>query len=60
MEGSESNDYTVEGWPGTFREHSIEVRGTTLESIVGLGAIFEEHGFTKLEDMPELVVEIEE
>eukprot|EP00972_Heterocapsa_arctica_P080441 11854380-Heterocapsa_arctica.AAC.1 len=24
MEGSETNEYTVEGWPGTFREHSIE------------------------------------
>eukprot|EP00972_Heterocapsa_arctica_P058422 8618897-Heterocapsa_arctica.AAC.1 len=31
-----------------------------LESSLGLGAIFAEHGFIELEDMPELVVEIEE
>eukprot|EP00972_Heterocapsa_arctica_P009681 1425995-Heterocapsa_arctica.AAC.1 len=31
-----------------------------MESILDLGAISEEHGFTELEDMPELVVEIEE
>eukprot|EP00972_Heterocapsa_arctica_P036913 5434569-Heterocapsa_arctica.AAC.1 len=54
MEGAESNEYTVEDWPGIFREHSIEVHPTILESILGLGAIFEEHGFTELEDMPEL------
>eukprot|EP00972_Heterocapsa_arctica_P006151 905170-Heterocapsa_arctica.AAC.1 len=54
MEGSESNEYTIEGRPGISREHSIEVHGTILESILGLGAIFEEHGFTEPEDMPEL------
>eukprot|EP00972_Heterocapsa_arctica_P006911 1011180-Heterocapsa_arctica.AAC.1 len=59
-EGIEGNDYTIEDRPGTFRGHSIEVEGAILESILGLGAIFEEHGFTELEDMPELVVDIEE
>eukprot|EP00972_Heterocapsa_arctica_P078815 11622984-Heterocapsa_arctica.AAC.1 len=60
MEGKDANFYTIEGWPGTFREHPKEVPGTILESILGLGAIYEEHGFTELEDLPELVVEIEE
>eukprot|EP00972_Heterocapsa_arctica_P024877 3668867-Heterocapsa_arctica.AAC.1 len=43
MEGVEGNDYTIEDRPGTFRERPIEVEGTILESILGLGAIFEEH-----------------
>eukprot|EP00972_Heterocapsa_arctica_P111895 16428726-Heterocapsa_arctica.AAC.1 len=53
-EGSESNEYTIEGRPGIIREHSIEVRATVLESIMGLGALYEEHVFTELEDMLEL------
>eukprot|EP00972_Heterocapsa_arctica_P056076 8271052-Heterocapsa_arctica.AAC.1 len=28
MEGKEDNIYKVEGWPGTLREHPIEVHGT--------------------------------
>eukprot|EP00972_Heterocapsa_arctica_P027611 4059687-Heterocapsa_arctica.AAC.1 len=60
MEGKEDNLYTVEGWPGTFREQPIEVHGTILESILGLGAIFEEYGFPELKYLPEMVVEIEE
>eukprot|EP00972_Heterocapsa_arctica_P095839 14139923-Heterocapsa_arctica.AAC.1 len=60
MDGEEDNIFTIEGFTGTFREHPTEVAGTILESILGLGAIFEEHGFTELEDLPELVVEIEE
>eukprot|EP00972_Heterocapsa_arctica_P004862 720361-Heterocapsa_arctica.AAC.1 len=43
LEGKEDNIYTVEDWPGTFREHPIEVHGIILESILGLGAIFEQH-----------------
>eukprot|EP00972_Heterocapsa_arctica_P094771 13976007-Heterocapsa_arctica.AAC.1 len=54
MEGAEGNEYTIEDRPGTFREHSKEVQGTILESILGLSAIFDEHGFTELEDVPEL------
>eukprot|EP00972_Heterocapsa_arctica_P040622 5987382-Heterocapsa_arctica.AAC.1 len=50
----------MEGAPGTFREHPVEVAGTMLESILGLGAIFEEHEFQELEDLPEMVVELEE
>eukprot|EP00972_Heterocapsa_arctica_P105805 15587347-Heterocapsa_arctica.AAC.1 len=60
MEGKEGNVYTVEGWPSTFREHPIEVHGTILKSILGLGAIYEEHGFTELEDLPHMVIDIEE
>eukprot|EP00972_Heterocapsa_arctica_P040278 5934997-Heterocapsa_arctica.AAC.1 len=43
MEGIEANNYTIEDRPGTFREHPIEVEGSILESILDLGAIFEEH-----------------
>eukprot|EP00972_Heterocapsa_arctica_P107330 15810011-Heterocapsa_arctica.AAC.1 len=59
MDGTEGNKYTTAG-RGTSTEHSIDVPATILESILGLGAIFGEHGFAELEDMPELVVEIEE
>eukprot|EP00972_Heterocapsa_arctica_P028360 4170282-Heterocapsa_arctica.AAC.1 len=60
MDGKEDNIFTIEGFTGTFREHPIEVSGTILESISGLGAIFEQYGFTELEDLPEMVVYIEE
>eukprot|EP00972_Heterocapsa_arctica_P043924 6486244-Heterocapsa_arctica.AAC.1 len=60
MDRVEAKTYTIEGAPGTFREHPIEVAGTILESILELGAIFEEHGFEELEDLPEMVVELEE
>eukprot|EP00972_Heterocapsa_arctica_P020088 2965615-Heterocapsa_arctica.AAC.1 len=60
MDRVEANIYTMEGAPGTFREHPVEVAGTILESILGLGAIFEEHKFKELEDLPEMVVELEE
>eukprot|EP00972_Heterocapsa_arctica_P050276 7392913-Heterocapsa_arctica.AAC.1 len=43
MEGTEGNDYTIEDRPGTYRKHPIEVQGTILEIILGLGAIYEEH-----------------
>eukprot|EP00972_Heterocapsa_arctica_P028395 4174080-Heterocapsa_arctica.AAC.1 len=54
MDRVEANIYTMEGAPGTFREHPLEVDGTILESILGLGANFEEHGFEELEDLPEM------
>eukprot|EP00972_Heterocapsa_arctica_P081070 11945896-Heterocapsa_arctica.AAC.1 len=50
----------MEGFTGTFREHPIEVTGTILEHILGLGAIFGGHGFAELEELPEMVVEKEE
>eukprot|EP00972_Heterocapsa_arctica_P102465 15099366-Heterocapsa_arctica.AAC.1 len=59
MDGKEDNIFTIEGFTGTFREHPAEMSGTILESI-GLGAIYEQCGFTELEDLPEMVVEIEE
>eukprot|EP00972_Heterocapsa_arctica_P005833 861278-Heterocapsa_arctica.AAC.1 len=49
----------MEGAPGTFREHPIEVAGAILESILGLGAIYEEHEFEELEDLPEMVAMLE-
>eukprot|EP00972_Heterocapsa_arctica_P070627 10433942-Heterocapsa_arctica.AAC.1 len=58
MDRVEGNGYTIAG-QGTYSEHPIDVEATILESILGLGAIFAEHGFTELEDMPNLVVEIE-
>eukprot|EP00972_Heterocapsa_arctica_P087944 12968099-Heterocapsa_arctica.AAC.1 len=51
MDGTEGNEYTIAG-RGAFSEHSIDVHATILESILGLGAIFAEHGFAELEDMP--------
>eukprot|EP00972_Heterocapsa_arctica_P040260 5932796-Heterocapsa_arctica.AAC.1 len=59
MERVEANIYTMEGAPGTFREHPVEVAGTILESILGPGAIYEEHGFEELEDLPEMVAMLE-
>eukprot|EP00972_Heterocapsa_arctica_P028797 4236146-Heterocapsa_arctica.AAC.1 len=41
MDRVEANAYTMEGVEGTFREHQVEVAGTILESILGLGAIYE-------------------
>eukprot|EP00972_Heterocapsa_arctica_P098517 14539469-Heterocapsa_arctica.AAC.1 len=60
MEGNEDNIFTIEGFTGTSRKHPVEVAGTILESMLGLGAIYEQYGFTKLEDLPEVVMEIEE
>eukprot|EP00972_Heterocapsa_arctica_P049729 7316904-Heterocapsa_arctica.AAC.1 len=60
MDGKEDNIFTIDGFACTFKEHPIEVARTMLESILGLGAIFEDYGFTELEDLPEMVVEIEE
>eukprot|EP00972_Heterocapsa_arctica_P100663 14842389-Heterocapsa_arctica.AAC.1 len=60
MERVQANIYTLEGAPGTFREHPVEVTGTILESILGLGAIFERHGFKELKDLPEMVAMLEE
>eukprot|EP00972_Heterocapsa_arctica_P014689 2163351-Heterocapsa_arctica.AAC.1 len=60
MEGNEDNTCTIEGFTGTFREHPGEVAGTILESMLGLGAIYEQYGFTELEDLPETIVVIEE
>eukprot|EP00972_Heterocapsa_arctica_P075871 11192070-Heterocapsa_arctica.AAC.1 len=50
----------MEGAPGTFSEHPVELAGTILESIPGLGAIYQKHGFKELEDLPEMVAILEE
>eukprot|EP00972_Heterocapsa_arctica_P079186 11673615-Heterocapsa_arctica.AAC.1 len=39
------NGYTIAGVQGTFREHTIDIEGTIVESNLGLGAIFAEHGY---------------
>eukprot|EP00972_Heterocapsa_arctica_P060806 8969973-Heterocapsa_arctica.AAC.1 len=43
MSGKEDNIYTIENVEGTVREHTIEVAGTIMESILGLGALHEQH-----------------
>eukprot|EP00972_Heterocapsa_arctica_P046320 6833740-Heterocapsa_arctica.AAC.1 len=45
----------MEGVAGTFREHPVELAGTILESILGLGTIYEQHGFEELTELPEMV-----
>eukprot|EP00972_Heterocapsa_arctica_P062868 9274341-Heterocapsa_arctica.AAC.1 len=59
MERVEANIYTMEGVAGTFREHPVEVAGTILEIILGLGAIYEQHGFEELTEIPEMVAMLE-
>eukprot|EP00972_Heterocapsa_arctica_P006628 969970-Heterocapsa_arctica.AAC.1 len=59
MEPVEENIYTMEGTEGTFREHPVEVAGTILENILGLGALFEHYGYEELTEMPEIVTMLE-
>eukprot|EP00972_Heterocapsa_arctica_P015238 2244676-Heterocapsa_arctica.AAC.1 len=49
----------MEGVAGTFREHPVDVAGTILESILGLGTIYEHHGFEELTELPEMVTMLE-
>eukprot|EP00972_Heterocapsa_arctica_P016841 2486287-Heterocapsa_arctica.AAC.1 len=49
----------MEGVAGTFREHPVEVAGTILESILGLGAIYKQHGFEELTELPEMLTMLE-
>eukprot|EP00972_Heterocapsa_arctica_P036328 5346293-Heterocapsa_arctica.AAC.1 len=49
----------MEGVAGTFREHPVEVACTILESILGLGTIYEQHGFGELKELPEMVAMLE-
>ena len=51
----EGTTYTREGQAGTFREHPIEVAGTIVESILGLGLVYEERQYEELEDIPAIV-----
>eukprot|EP00972_Heterocapsa_arctica_P111850 16428457-Heterocapsa_arctica.AAC.2 len=55
----EENVYTIEGVEGTFREHPVEVAGTILEGILGLGAIYEHHGYEELTELPDIVTMLE-
>ena len=55
----EANYYTWPNTRGRFKEHRIEVAGTTLEAILGLGAIYEHKGYAEFVDMPEIVAMIE-
>jgi hypothetical protein len=54
-----TNYYSMENIKGRFREHRIEVAGTTLESILGLGAIYEQTACENLQDMPDIVALLE-
>eukprot|EP00972_Heterocapsa_arctica_P035702 5252082-Heterocapsa_arctica.AAC.1 len=40
MRAITGNSYTIAGVQGTFREHTIDIEGTIVESVLGLGAIF--------------------
>ena len=55
MEKLEATTYTREGQAGTLREHPIEVAGTIVESILGLGLVYEDCQYEELEDMPAIV-----
>jgi hypothetical protein len=55
MEKLEATTYTKEGQLGTFREHPTEVAGTIVESIFGLGLVYEEFQYEELEDIPAIV-----
>eukprot|EP00972_Heterocapsa_arctica_P095101 14025911-Heterocapsa_arctica.AAC.1 len=59
MEPVEGSTYNIEGVEGTFREHPIEVAGSILESILGLGMVYEVHGYEELTEMPEIVTMLE-
>jgi hypothetical protein len=60
MEKVKGTTYTREDQAGIFREHSIEVAGSTVESILGLGMVYEDFKYEELEDMPEIVKFMEE
>jgi len=51
--------YTRESTAGTFREHPIEIAGSIVESILGLGMMYMDHHYEELSDMPEIVDFIE-
>eukprot|EP00972_Heterocapsa_arctica_P111272 16382877-Heterocapsa_arctica.AAC.1 len=55
MEPVKGNVYRIEGVDKNFRQHPIEVAGSTLESILGLGMMYEDYGYEELTDMPEIV-----
>eukprot|EP00972_Heterocapsa_arctica_P056434 8326054-Heterocapsa_arctica.AAC.1 len=59
MEAIEGGLYRKEGEDNNYREHSIEVAGSTLESILGLGMMYEDFGYEELSDMPEIVTMLE-
>eukprot|EP00972_Heterocapsa_arctica_P020705 3052625-Heterocapsa_arctica.AAC.1 len=59
MEHIQGNLYRVEGVDRNYREHPIEVAGSTLESILGLGMMYEDFGYEELSDMPEMVTMLE-
>eukprot|EP00972_Heterocapsa_arctica_P028969 4263210-Heterocapsa_arctica.AAC.1 len=48
------NNYTIPGTQGTFSEHTIDIETTIVESILGLGAIFAEHGYKELEYLSDM------
>eukprot|EP00972_Heterocapsa_arctica_P098733 14570176-Heterocapsa_arctica.AAC.1 len=59
MEQIQGNLYIIEGVDRNYREHPIEVSGSTLESILGLGMMYEDFGYEELSDMPEMVTMLE-
>ena len=59
MEPIIGGSYTLENVVGEFREHSIEIAGSIVESILGLGMMYMDHHYEELSDMPEIVDFIE-
>ncbi len=51
--------YTREGMEGNFREHPIEIAGSIVESIFGLGMMYQDYRYEELSDMPAIVNFIE-
>jgi hypothetical protein len=60
MKKIEGTTYTREGQPGTLMEHAVEITGAIVESILGLGMVYEDFKYEELEDMPAIVACIEE
>eukprot|EP00972_Heterocapsa_arctica_P000599 88240-Heterocapsa_arctica.AAC.1 len=47
--------YTRENAVGEYREHYIDIAGSIVESIFGLGMMYQDHGYEELSDMTEIV-----
>eukprot|EP00972_Heterocapsa_arctica_P102825 15155244-Heterocapsa_arctica.AAC.1 len=46
--------YNTENREGTFREHPIEIAGSIVESIFGLGMLYQDYLYEELSDLPEM------
>eukprot|EP00972_Heterocapsa_arctica_P066029 9741525-Heterocapsa_arctica.AAC.1 len=60
MEPIVGGTYTKENQDGIFREHPIEIAGSIVESILGLGMLYQDYHYEELSDLPEIVQFMEE